>query len=248
MHAVLALVGEELADRLGMADDEVDERRDHQDQPQRRRPDLQCGKHFHPVDDQREDDQGRRRIAEPQRYAEAELEALRHDRALEREEDEGERREDDVGDHRAVVAEAAAAGDQVEVDVVARRVVGHRKAGDHDDDREDQDAPQRVRRAVGDADVGADGEVGEVGDAAEGRDADHPRRPLSVAARREPQRVVLEGLLGGGHGVEVGHDGLVHRLLADVLSHAAKLGPFCFRTVTAMFRVWNSTCVNWIDA
>ena len=187
-----------------MADHQVDERRDHQDQPQRRGPHLQRGEHLHAVDDQREDDQRRRRVADPQRDAEAEFEALGHDRALEREEDEGERREDDVGDHRAVVAEAAAAGDQVEVDVVARRVVGHREAGQHDDDGEDQDAPQRVRGAVGDADVGADGEVGEVGDAAERRDADDPRRPLAVAARREPQRVVLQGFLGGGHLIQAG--------------------------------------------
>ena len=127
LDAVLTLVGEELADRLGMAHDQVDERRDHQDQPQRRRPDLKCGKHFHAVDDQREDDERRRRVADPQRDAEPEFEALGHDRALEGEEDEGERREDDVGDHRAVVAEAAAAGDQVEVDVVSRRVVGDRE-------------------------------------------------------------------------------------------------------------------------
>ena len=219
-----------------MADDEVDERRDHQDQPQRGGPDLKRGKHFHAVDHQREDDERRRGIAEPQRYAEPEFEALRHDRAFEREEDEGERREDDVGDHRAVVAEAAAAGDQVKVDVVARRVVGHGKSGGHHHNCEDEDAPQRVRGAVGDADVGADGEVSKVGDATEGRDADHPRRPLSVTARREAQRVVLEGLLGGRHGVEVGHHGLVHRLGAELLSHSAKLGRLCFRTMTPVFR------------
>ena len=63
--AVLALVGEELRDRVGVADQQVDERRHHQDQPQRRGPDLQLGQHLHPVDDQREDDQRGRRVAEP---------------------------------------------------------------------------------------------------------------------------------------------------------------------------------------
>ena len=59
---------------------------------------------------------------------------------------------------KIVIAEAAAAGDQVEVDVVARRVVGHGKSGGHHDDCEDEDAAQRIGCAVG--------------------DADHPRRPL----------------------------------------------------------------------
>ena len=128
--AVLALVGEEGADRLGVADQQVDERDHHQDQPERRGPQLELGQHLHAVDHQREDDQRRDRV--PRATAgcpRPELQPLGHDRALEGEEDEGEGREDDVGDHRAVVAEAAAAGDQVEVDVVARGVVGEREAG-----------------------------------------------------------------------------------------------------------------------
>ena len=137
-----------------------------------------------------------------------ELQALGHDRALEGEEDEGERREDDVRQHRAVVAEAGAAGDQVEVDVVPGRVVGQREAGDEDDHRGDQDAPEGVRGAVRDADVGADREIGQVGDAAQRRGGDHAGAPPPVGARREPQGVVLQGLagrlalevLGGGDG------------------------------------------------
>ena len=182
-----------------MADDQVDERRHHQDEPQRRRPHLQRRQHLHAVDDQREDDQRGRRVAEPQRDAEAELQALGHDRALEGEEDEGERREDDVGDHRPVVAETAAAGDQVQVDVVSGGVIRDGETGQHDHDGEDEDAPQRVGGSVRDADVGADGEVGKVRDTAEGRDAHHPRRPLAITSRGEAKRVVLQGLLGGGH-------------------------------------------------
>ena len=99
----------------------------------------------HPVHDEREDDDRRDRVADPERDAEPELEALGHDRALEREEDERECSEDDVRDHRPVVAEPAAAGDEVEVEVVARGVVGQREARQEDDDREDQDPPERVR-------------------------------------------------------------------------------------------------------
>ena len=187
-----------MRDRLGVAHQQVGERRDHQHQPQRRGPQLQLRQQRHPVHHQREDDDRRRRVAEPERHPEPQLQTLGHDRAFEGEEDEGERREDDVGDHRAVVAEAAAAGDQVEVEVVPRGVVGEREAGGEDDHREHADAPQRVDGAVRDADVGADGEVGEVGDATQRRDGDRPGAPPAVVAGREAERVVLEGLLGGG--------------------------------------------------
>ena len=51
----------------------------------------------HAVDHQWDDQHRRRQITEPQRDVEAELEALGHDRPLEREEDECERRKDHVG-------------------------------------------------------------------------------------------------------------------------------------------------------
>ena len=199
--AVLTLVGEELRDRLGVADQQVDERRHHQQQPQRRGPQLQLAQQRHPVHDEREDDDRGRGVAEPQWHTQTQFEALGHDRALEGEEDERERREDDIRDHRAVVAEAAAPGDEVQVQVVAGGVVGQREPGEEDDHREHRDPPQRVDRAVGDADVGADGEVGQVGDAPQRRDGDRPGAPPAVAAGREPEGVVLQGLLrGGGRG------------------------------------------------
>jgi hypothetical protein len=55
--AVLALVGEEGRDRVGVAEQEIAERQDHEDQPQRGGPELQLRQHLHAVDDQREDDQ-----------------------------------------------------------------------------------------------------------------------------------------------------------------------------------------------
>ena len=58
-----------------------------------------------------------------------------------------------------------------------------------DDDREDQDAPQRVGGAVGDADVGADREVGQVGDAPDDhreRRARHVTAPTGDDHHRAP--------------------------------------------------------------
>ncbi len=214
-----------------MAEHQIHEWRDHQDQPQRGGPDLQRGKDFHAVDDQGEDDDGGQRITHPQRDAESELKALRHDGALEGEEDERERREDDVGDHRAVIAEAAAAGDQVQIDVVPRRVVRERESGHHHHDGEDEDSPQRVGGPVGDADIGADREIGEVGDTAQRRDADHPGGPFAIAARREAQRVVLQRLLGGRQPVKI----RVAHLIAELLCHSAKLGRPCFGGMTVVF-------------
>ena len=70
---------------------------------------------------------------------------------------------------RAVVAESRAAGDQVEVEVVAGGVVGDGHADDEDDDRREQDAEHGVGRAVLDADARADREVGEERDRARAR-------------------------------------------------------------------------------
>src|SRR6478736_4146878 len=71
--ALLALVGEEGTDRIRVGDDEIDERCYHEDQPERGGPNLQCGKHFHAVDHQREDDQRRCHVAQPQRDTEPSL-------------------------------------------------------------------------------------------------------------------------------------------------------------------------------
>ncbi len=206
---VLTAVGEELPDRVGIADHQVHERQYHQDEPHRGGPDLKFGKGFHAVDDQRDDHDGRDRVPDGQRDAQPQFESLRHDRTFEREEDERERREDDVGDDRSVVAETASTRDQVEVDVVTGRIVGKRKAGQEDDDGEHQNAPQCIAGSVRDSDIGTDGEIREIRDAAERGRRDNTGPPLTVATRREAQRVVLERLfqrgvcrrwLYGGHG------------------------------------------------
>jgi len=125
-----------------------------------------------------------------------ELEALRHDRALEGEEDEGEGREDDIGDHGSVVSETRTSGDEVEIHVVSGGVIGQREPGGEDDNGEYQDSEQRISGAVGDADVGADREVREIRDTTERGNGDHAGRPLTVAARRESEGVILERFLG----------------------------------------------------
>ena len=88
-------------------------------------------------------------------------------------------------------------------------------------DGEDRDARQRVGGAVGDADVGTDREVGEVGDAAERRDTHHPRRPFPVAARGEAKGVILQGFSRGGQPVLIDFwcSGKRQLLLAEVLGH-----------------------------
>jgi len=196
VHAlpVLAGVGEKRSHRVRMAHDEVHERHDHQHQPQRRRPYLQLGQRPHAVNDQWDDHQGRGGITQPQRDVQAELKTLGHDRAFECEENEGEGREDDVRDDGTVIPEAATPGDQIQVDVVPRCVVGQRETAEHDDHREHSDPQECVPGAIGNADVGADREVREVGDPAERRRRNNPRAPFPVAARGEAERVILQCL------------------------------------------------------
>ncbi len=67
--------------------------------------------------------------------------------------------------------------------------------------------------------------------------ADDPGRPLPVTARCKTQRVILQGLLGGGHRVEVYRNDLVQRLLALLLCHAAKQRPTYFLSMTGVFPV-----------
>ena len=195
--AVGALVREEGVHRSGVGGDQIEQRSHHQQQPDRGRPDLKLAQRLHPEDDQGNHHAGRQHIAQPQGQPEAQFQALRHDRAFEGEEDEGEAGEDDAGQDRAVVAEARTPGDEVQVDVVARRVVGEGEAGDEDDHRGEEDRGQCVPGAVCQADARTDREVGHVRDAAQrGGRHDH-RCPTAVAARGEPEGVVLQGLVGG---------------------------------------------------
>lgn len=70
---------------------------------------------------------------------EAHQQATGHDRAFEGEEDKGEAGKNNAGDHRAEIAEAGAAGDQVKVNVVARGGDRQRNAGEEDHQRRHQD-------------------------------------------------------------------------------------------------------------
>ncbi|KMR91473.1 hypothetical protein FE62_15465, partial [Staphylococcus aureus] len=78
--------------------------------------------------------------------------------------------------------------------VVTGRIVGKRKAGQEDDDSEHQNAPQCIAGSVRDSDIGTDGEIREIRDAAERGRRDNTGPPFAVATRREAQRVVLERL------------------------------------------------------
>ena len=92
--AVDAAVVRPLLVRARVLDRDDDERQEHADEPQRLRPHLHLRQQRHAEDDQRRDHQRRDAVAEPQRDAEPEVQALGHDRPFEGEEDEREARVD----------------------------------------------------------------------------------------------------------------------------------------------------------
>jgi hypothetical protein len=81
------------------------------------------------------------------------------------------------------IAEAGAAGDQVKVNVVARGGDRQRNAGEEDHQRRHQDRIDGVAGAPGHTDAGADGKVGQIGDAAQRGDRDDARSPAAEAQR-----------------------------------------------------------------
>ena len=174
---------QEAVHQLRIFDNQPHHRHHHQHQPQRRGPHLQAGQGFHAIDHQREHHQGGDQISHPQRDPEAHQQALGHDRAFEGEEDKGEAGKNNAGDHRAEIAEAGAAGDQVKVNVVARGGDRQRNAGEEDHQRRHQDRIDGVAGAPGHTDAGADGKVGQIGDAAQRGDRDDARTPAAEAQR-----------------------------------------------------------------
>ncbi|SHU72607.1 Uncharacterised protein [Mycobacteroides abscessus subsp. abscessus] len=66
---ILTAVCEERADRIRMTHKKVDEGDDHHDKPQRGGPHLQYRERLHPVDHQRNNDDGGHRVSDRQRYA-----------------------------------------------------------------------------------------------------------------------------------------------------------------------------------
>jgi hypothetical protein len=182
----------EVGVQLGLFHQHRDEGADEKHDPDRLRPQLQPRDERDAARHQRNDHDGRHEIEQPQRPVEVHLQRQREDGRLQREEDEGEARVDQRGERGAQVAEARAAGEQVHVHAMARRVVRDRQAREKGDEPHHQDGPQRVREAVAQRDRPADGLQRQERGGAERR-VGHPElRPLAKAARRVAQRVVLQ--------------------------------------------------------
>ena len=181
--------------RARSVEGDEDERQEVQEQPERLRPGLEAADERDAVGDQWNDHQRADDVADEQRNAEAHLQGERHDRGFDREEQERERGIDQRRDGRADVAEAGAAGEQVDVDAIARRVVGDRKAGQENERADDQDRGGGVDEAVIDGDRSADRFQRQEGHRADGGVRHPGARPFSRALGGEAQRIVLERLV-----------------------------------------------------
>ena len=175
--------------------DEAD-RQDVEADPQGLGDELEAADARHAVGDQRDHRDGADDVADGQRNAEAQLERRRHDRGFDGEEDEGEGGVDQRGDGRADIAEAGAAGEQVDVDAVARGVARHRQAGEEQEDAGDDGGGDGVGDAVGERDRPADRLQRQEGDGADGGLRDARGRPAPRALGGEAQRIVFQRLVG----------------------------------------------------
>ena len=167
-----------------------------EDDPERLRPQLEAADQGDAVGHQRNDDDGADEIADRARDAEAHLQRGRQDDRLDREEDEGEGGVDQRGDGRADIAEAGAAGQQVDVDAAFGGVIGDRQAAEEDDDADDQDGRGGVGGAVVQRDGAADRLQRQEGDRAERGVGDAGGGPAPRALGGEAQRVVFQRLVG----------------------------------------------------
>src|SRR6185437_15533152 len=121
---------------------------DMQHDPDRLRPQLKAADQRDAVGHQRNDDDGADEIADRARDAEAHLQRGGHDDRFEREEDEGEGGVDQRGYRRADIAEAGAAGQQVDIDAAFSGMVGNWQTAKENDDADDQDGSGGVGCAV----------------------------------------------------------------------------------------------------
>ena len=109
-------------ERLGSLPRDESERQELQDEPDRLRRDLHPADEADAVDDDRDDHQRADRCSRAHSGMPKHIsQRQRHDRGFDRKEEERERRVDQRGDRRADVAEARAAGEQVDVHAVAWR-------------------------------------------------------------------------------------------------------------------------------
>ncbi|MGY3528432.1 hypothetical protein ACVISU_001200 [Bradyrhizobium sp. USDA 4452] len=172
------------------------ERHDVEDHPQRLGPELEAADQRDAVDDERNDHDRADQIADRPRDAEAHVERAGQDHRLDGEEDEGEGGVDQRGNGRADIAEAGAAGQQVDVDAAFGGMVGDRQSAQEDDDADDQDRGRGVHRTVVQRDGAADRLQREEGDRAERGVGNASGGPAPRALGGEAQRVVFQRLVG----------------------------------------------------
>ena len=182
-------------ERMRVGPGDRHEGKDVQDDPERLRPQLEAADQGDAVDHQGNDDDGADEIADRARDAEAHLQRGCHDDRFEREEDEGEGGVDQRGDGRADIAEAGAAGQQVDIDAAFCGMVGNRQAAKEDDDADDQNGGGGVGRAVIQRNRAADRFQRQKRDGAKGCIGDAGGRPSPGALGGEAQRIVFQGLV-----------------------------------------------------
>ncbi len=177
----------------GAVVDDIQDRQELQQQPDGLRDQLQAADQTYAVDRDRYDHGGADHVRKPCGDAEDELQGCRKNAGLDGEQQEGERRIDERGDGRAEVAEAGAAGEQVDVDAVPGRVEGDGQADEEHDHREYGDSPQGVAETIRDGDGATDRLHRQERHRAHGGVAD-AKAGAARARCREAQRVILQGL------------------------------------------------------
>ena len=198
MAARVAMFAGEFApfrERMRVGPGDRHEGKDVEDDPERLRPQLEAADQGDAVGHQGNDDDGADEIADRARDAEAHLQRGCHDDRFEREEDEGEGGVDQRGDGRADIAEAGAAGQQVDIDAAFCGMVGNRQAAKEDDDADDQDGGGGVGGAVIQRNRAADRLQRQKRDGAKGRIGDAGGRPAPGTLGGEAQRIVFQGLV-----------------------------------------------------
>jgi len=148
MGARFAGVLHQLGQQVGLGLEHVHEGNDQHHQPDG------LGQHLQPADggdamgDQGDHHHRTDQVAPGGRDAKGQLQRIGHDRGLEREEDESERRVDQRGDGGADVAKACPTGEQVHVDPIAGGIDADGPARQQDQQARGQDGPKRVDEAV----------------------------------------------------------------------------------------------------
>ena len=139
-----------------MADRDVDEGRKQHGDPDGLGDHLQLADHRHAHEGDGNDDERRDDVTQHQRHIRKKLQRLRHDRAFEREKDEGEGRIDQRRDGGADIAEPRPAREQIHVDVIAARIVGDGQVCDEDEQAGDEHGGKRIGEPVAERDRPAD--------------------------------------------------------------------------------------------